>query len=69
MKSDKDILLNVCDGSEGIEIYTSDNEGTKDWSVCFPALYIEITMYGIMIKLGPFTFPKIYTELRKKIKE
>jgi len=64
---DKKVLLSVCDGPEGIEIYTSDDEGVVDWSSSFPAVYITATLQGASVKLGPFTLPEIYRQLREQL--
>lgn len=67
MKTDKRILLSVADGPEGIEIYTSDDEGVVDWSPAFPAVYITASLNGAMVKLGPFTLKAIYEQLRERL--
>ena len=56
MKNDstKRILLSVGNGLEGITIYTSDNEGVIDWCSSLPALYLEASVQGATVKLGPF---------------
>lgn len=55
MERDKQILLSVADGPEGIEIYTSEDEGVCDWSQTFPAMYLTASVNDAYVKLGPFT--------------
>ena len=68
MTNDKQILLDVGDGPEGIQIYTSEEEGIVNWAGSFPAVYIVASLWGANFKLGPFTLGSIYTQLREKIK-
>lgn len=67
MKDDKHILLEVGDGPEGIQIYTSDDEGI-DWACTYPPVYIVTSLWGAQVKLGPFTLPGIYNQLKDKLK-
>lgn len=69
MKADRVVLLDASDGPEGITIYTSDEEGVVDWSQAFPAVYVEATMMGAMVKLGPFSLSSIYDQLVNQLKE
>jgi hypothetical protein len=66
---DKTILLSVGDGPEGIEIYTSEDEGVIDWSSTFPAVYLTASLNGASVKLGPFTMGSIYKQLLSCLKE
>lgn len=52
--TDKHVILSAADGPEGIEIYTSEEEGVVDWSPTSPAMYLVATVNGAMVKLGPF---------------
>jgi hypothetical protein len=52
--SDKQVILSAADGPEGIEIYTSEEEGVVDWSPTSPAMYLVATINGATVKLGPF---------------
>lgn len=63
-RRDKEILLSVGDGPEGIEIYASEDEGVVDWSNTFPAVYLVASINGASIKLGPFQLPAIYQYFR-----
>ena len=63
----ENVLLDIADGPEGIEIYTSEDEGIIDCSNTFPAVYIVVTMYGAMSKFGPFTLKSIYEKLEKAL--
>lgn len=65
---DKKILLSVADGPEGIEIYTSEDEGMVDWSPSFPAVYVVINTQDAMVKLGPFQLRSIYDGLAAALK-
>ena len=56
---DKKILLSVADGPEGIEIYTSDHQGISDWSGDLPALYLNASVNGASVTMGPFNLKKI----------
>jgi hypothetical protein len=51
---DRQVILSAADGPEGIEIYTSEEEGIVDWSPASPALYLVASVNGASIKLGPF---------------
>jgi len=51
---DQQVLLDVEDGPEGIKIYLSMDRGVVDWSSSLPAMYIEATLWGASVKLGPF---------------
>ena len=61
-------LLDVHDGPEGIEIYTSEEEGVVDWSNTFPAVYIVVNTQDAMVKLGPFQCSEIYKQLKEQLK-
>lgn len=65
---DKITLLSVGDGPEGIEIYTSQDEGVVDWATSFPAVYLTASINGAQVKLGPFTMPGIYRQLLDELK-
>lgn len=67
-RPDKKILLSVADGPEGIEIYTSEEEGMVDWSPAFPAVYIVVNTHDAMFKAGPFSLPAIYEQLVAALK-
>jgi hypothetical protein len=68
MQDDKVFLLDVGDGPEGIQIYTSEEEGVVDWSQTFPPVYLEATLWGARVKLGPFTLGSIHTQLKERLK-
>lgn len=63
---DKEVLLSVADGPEGIEIYQSADEAVVDWSGDIPAVYLVATLDGAMVKLGPFQL--IRKQLLEKLK-
>jgi hypothetical protein len=65
---DRQYLLRAGDGPEGIEIYTSDEEGVVDWSQAFPALYLTASMNGVMVKLGPFSMPEVWRQVRGQVR-
>ena len=67
MGEDRIVLLDVGDGPEGITIYTSENEGTIDWSQTFPALYVDISINGAYAHFGPFSLKSIYESVKKQI--
>lgn len=67
MINDKQVLLNVGDGPEGITIYTSEDQGIIDWSPSWPALYIEISINGASSKFGPFTLPAIHNGIKSAL--
>jgi hypothetical protein len=69
MSYNKTYLLKACDGPEGIEIYTSEDEGVVDWSSTFPAVYLQVNTHDAMIKLGPFQMPAIFQQLAEQIKD
>lgn len=58
LTKDKTVLLAIGDGPEGIEIYTSDQEGVIDWAATLPALYVSVTINGAMAHFGPFVLSK-----------
>ena len=62
-----EVLLEVGDGPEGIKIYTSEEEGVVDWANSFPALYIEVSVQGAYVKLGPFQCFETYRQLMEKL--
>ena len=63
MTDDRKYLLNIADGPECIQIYTSDDEGVNDWSNDLPAMYVYVALNDATVKLGPFTI------LRKQVEE
>lgn len=66
---DKQILLDVGDGPEGITIYTSDDEGVVDWAGSFPAVYITISINGAFAKFGPFSLKGIHDQIKSALKD
>jgi hypothetical protein len=50
----KVVLLDIGDGPEGFQIYTSINESIIDWLGDVPGLYLTASIDGASIKLGPF---------------
>lgn len=64
----KTILLEASDGPEGIQIYTSEEEGVVDWSPAFPALYVVVNTQDAMVKVGPFQLKTVYEQLIKQLK-
>ena len=63
-EKDKEIILDVSDGPEGICIYTSSVEGVVDWSNTFPSVYLTASLNGAFVKLGPFQMPAIYNGIK-----
>lgn len=64
----KEILLEVGDGPEGITIYTSEEEAIVDWADHVPALYIQASLNGAYVKLGPFMLKSVRDEVVRKLK-
>jgi hypothetical protein len=60
---DRQILLSVGEGPEGIQIFTSDDRGVVDWSSTFPAMYLYASVNGASVLLGPFQMKTIYDQL------
>lgn len=65
-QSDKRVLLQVGDGPEGIEIYTSEEEGVVDWAEHLPGLYVVVTLDGAYVKLGPFHLRSLQEQLAER---
>ena len=61
-------LLHATDGPEGIEIYTSEDEGVIDWSATFPAVYVVVATHDSYVKLGPFQCKRVYKQLKEQLK-
>lgn len=57
------ILFEAGDGPEGITIYTSTEEAVVDWSNDIPSLYIQASVDGAFVKLGPFQLKSIREKL------
>jgi hypothetical protein len=53
MKEDK-ILFESADGPDGIRLYTSEQQAAVDWAGDANALYLEASVNGAFIRLGPF---------------
>lgn len=66
--TDKQVLLSVGDGPEGIEIFTSEERGVVDWSATFPAVYLSAAVNGASVLLGPFSMPDIHRQLIEKLR-
>jgi len=69
-KYDREFLLEIGDGSDGIEIYTSEDEAVVDWATDIPALYLTVSC-GMLVnaKFGPFPLSRsLIEQLREKLK-
>jgi hypothetical protein len=63
----REILLDVGDGPEGITIYTDPDKGAVDWSGHEKPLYIEVSMWGASASFGPFDLDSIRQQLVEKL--
>jgi hypothetical protein len=59
LRHDKRILFSAADGPEGLEIYTSEEEGIVDWTGALPGLYVVVVLQDVSAKFGPFQLPTI----------
>jgi hypothetical protein len=64
---EKKILFKCCDGPEGLEIYTSEQQAITDWATDYPALYLIADIQGSHVRLGPFQISKIRKSLEKLV--
>lgn len=62
---DKKILFSSADGPESLEIYTSEDGAIVDWAGDIPALYVNATINGACVNLGPFHLSKIRKDFEK----
>lgn len=64
---ERQVLLEVADGPEGILIYTDEDRGVVDWAESFPALYCTVAVNGAWVRLGPFQLHSIYEQLVERL--
>jgi hypothetical protein len=61
------VLLDVGDGPESILIYTSTYEAMRDHGNDIPGLYLEVSLNGCSVNLGPFQVPSIRQAVEKAL--
>jgi hypothetical protein len=65
-RPDKAVLLDVGDGPDGIQLYTSEDEAIATWAAGVPALFLIAQGMGAYVKLGPF-LPRVLEQLRNAL--